>query len=678
AGDLDGNLADITADRDGTWMQVDDQIVGFCFVPDVYGTSCVRLTATDACGATAEVTACIVTEQPNPVMITCPSPTGTVLCGAGEYCFDVPISGDIVEVITSAGTWADGKLCLHSDDRPFNPVTIIAIGECNSDTCETRFEIDVAEPPMVVCPADQEVFLCDIDTLIFLVEFIDGYGPAQQMSVTEPAFLVFDGSWTVHVPVFEAGSQTFTVTHANPPCEPATCSFTVTATFNTAPEIAASDSTLTTCELEQICIPFWASDFDNNLAEVTASQGTIIWYGDSIPAMAQAAGADLRIGAEGSRDEALMLSTPPDGAVCFTPDTYREYQITLTAVDDCAATDQVTVTVSVNDGNRVTFTDCPTIPEVISYCAPQTFCVPVGVEGTEYTVMSDFGSFENGELCFPVDTSGTYTITLIADAECNSDTCVITGRFDILEPVEVSCSLSDTTVQICDGTASSVLVPVSVFGDADVITVDPATATYLDGMVEVPVDVTGSIAVTVTAVNSCSADSCTFNVHVIVNTPPVVTAAEDTSLVLCELEQICLDYSAIDDEDNIVEIRSSLGVVNGSKVCFTPTAFGDYEIVITATDSCGAVGEDVINVSITEGEYVTFDCPAEPFYYNIAMPDTLRVPVGVTPIDFPITVEPYGSYDPATGELVVYLESQGSYLFTLTADAECNSDTCKV
>ena len=194
-----------------------------------------------------------------------------------------------------------------------------------------------------------------------------------------------------------------------------------------------------------------------------------------------------------------------------------------------------------------------------------------------------------------------------------------------------------------------------------------------------PISGEGAIPVTVTAANTCSDDACSFNVNVDVNNPPIVVDGLDTTITQCALTEICLPFGVIDDEGDIVEIRTSLGVISDGQVCFTPSAFADYAIVITAIDSCGAVDDDTISVSVVQGQFVAIQCPEGTIPVAVDVPDTVRIPIAIDGADdAEIDVTPFGYYDVGNGALVAYIEGTGVYDFRIVAEAECNTDTCDV
>jgi len=679
-GDEENNIVGITSSQ-GTITRTnpDDSYGNLCFTPESFGEHCITLTVADACGLVDTAEFCIQVDSLPTVSIHCPTNSGALRCDPGEVCIDMIIEGDPTQVTMSYGSYnlETGQVCFFADTAGRYDIQIIAEGPCNVDTCNGTFYVDLSGPPTIECPSDTSLFLCGPDTVALPIE-MGGTGMNYQYFVTEPAYLDFTGGESVvKVPILEPGSQTIQIKVVNPPCDPDSCSFTVTAGFNSPPQITFEGDSLALCDLEEICIPFSVFDIDANLHPdgITSSLGVVIFDSQT----------GERVASAGLIEDNFSVHYEPEGPVtitgevCFTPEAFGSYEITLTAVDDCEAEASRTVTVKVDELARTAIT-CPEPGGYFGICEPGEQAIPIPIVGANVTVTSSLGTYnyETGVLEFTLTDYGEYEITIIADGECNSDTCTFAVVF--AEPAGVTCSVADTSFFLCYEVDSVMYmaVPVTVTGDSLDITVTPDMAYYEDGFAYVPVHSAGAYTVTVKAQNFCSMDSCSFDVDVLLNSPPEVEAGADVIETLCELEEICIPYSANDIDDNIFSISSSLGVVNGQQVCFTPETFGEFNIVITAVDDCGETDEDTVHISLTEGQYVSITCPEQPIFMNVDVPDTVRIPLPIDPVDADITVAPDGYYDAATQELVVYITTRGTYEYEIIADAECNSDTCVV
>ncbi len=603
-----------------------------CFTPPAFGDYCVSVIATDSCGAADTVDVCVTVNPGEQVSIECPEPSPYQLCAPEDICIPINITGQNYTVTTSFGSYADGSLCFFADTNGVYEITVIAEAECNTDTCIISVPVGIIEPVEITCPADTSLFLCGPDTVELPYTVT---GPMYDVQVTEPAYIQ---EGRLFVPVLSEEDMQITMV-AFGECGSDTCSFKVFATFNRPPTITIRDSSLTLCELDEICLPYEISDYDNNIASMSPSIGTL-----------------------------------DQGLLCFMPTQYGDYDIVVTVVDSCGADAVDTVHVTVNEGDFVSIA-CPGT-QVGTMCGMGEMCFPLEITGTNYEVSTDYGYYQDGNLCFEVDTSGTYSIRVIATAGCNADTCDIAFDITVTNPIDMICNVSDTSVFYCDG-SDTLSFPVTVTGDNIQITTQPEGTWYDGGRVYLPLFETGSFNVKVIASNECNVDTCSFVVDAEFNAPPVLIAPDDTSLVTCELNPICIPFSLTDVNDNIVEVRATLGIVNDTILCFTPGDFGDYDIILSAKDSCGLTVKDTINVSVTQGEFAAIDCPASPIPVSVETPDTVRIPLGITPAGAEITVSPFGYYDAQAGEVVAYIETPGQYTFEVTAAAFCNVDTCQ-
>lgn len=603
------------------------------FTPQSYGDLCIDLTNTDPCGVTADLQVCVTIEEGGYVSIDCPIVEPAELCETGDLFVPFVVNGDSYEITTSFGEIVDGGLRFFADSTGRYRIEVIATSDCNADTCEFDINVVIAEPVMLTCPNDTTVFLCGPADVPVDFELT---GTSDNFVIEGPAHIDTELQKLV-VEVTAEGDHTVTLI-ASGQCYADTCSFTVTANFNEAPTITATDTSMIVCEVGPVCLPFEALDADGNLSSVVSDAGEIV-----------------------------------DGQLCFTPPDYGEYEIILTATDSCGLTAQDTTNITITKGEFVELT-CPVV-EPVELCGPGEVCFPVSATGSNFQLYSDIGTIVEGQLCFDADTSGTYTITIIGDAGCNSDTCVVDIPVTVVQPVTLACDVNDTTAFFCDA-PGHLMFPVEYAGDNVELAISPAEAWYEAGYVHIDADTTGYYSFQVIASNQCNADTCEFNATVEFNSPPILNASFDTTIIACDLETICLPLEVTDADDNLVELRATLGVVNDTIVCFTPEHYGDYEIIVTAVDECQETVIDTISLTIVEGTRAAIECPTMPVRLNLTTPTEARIPIGITPIDANVTVEPFGEYDPNTGEIVATFETTGNYTFTVIAEADCNTDTC--
>jgi len=649
ATDADGNLQSVVSTTAGTFSYSTTEpgrwVGTLTVTPPAYGDNQVQLFVTDGCGLSANVYFNYNVVQPGPVSVTTPANVESISCGPATLCFDAPVTGEYLSVTSSHGTWADGQVCIDFGETA-GPVivyvTVIAEGECNADTSVSLVLYTVVDQPTLACPENFDTRLCATDTLEVPFTYEGGNGPNHVISANAPNWVELPsiGSGIVYVPILEPGEYTVVLTHTADPCEPTTCSFTVTAEMNHAPSLAIEGATFDVCTLGLIELPFTYSDPDGDDVEITTSAGYVS-YSDGT------------------------------GTLMFEPTEFGAHIITVTATDPCGQTDSREITITFNEIPEVAI-DCPAEP--YSFCAAGEQCIDLPIDGNPTSVTSDIGAWADGKLCVTLQEPGSYVATVIAQGLCNSDTCAI--EIELLNPVTVACG-GDTTLFMCEFEPTTVKVPVTITGNYPVVTVTPPEATYADGSVTVPYNTPAPYEVTVNVVNSCSQASCSFTVNSIINTPPTADIiGEDIQATLCELEEYCFEYAVVDPDNNIDEIRTSLGVVNGSQICFTPEAFGSYQVILTATDKCGEIGADTVNITVEQGTLVELTCPDPVISAAIEIPGQVRIPVPISDPTATVTVLPNGSYDDMTREVVVYIPSEGNFPFDVIATAECNADTC--
>ena len=670
--DADDNLVGVST----TLGSVADNSV--CFVPTDFGDYEIILTATDDCGLVGADTVVVsLVKNPGWVSIDCPPGLDTLLCTPDSVYMDVSgwFAGQdyVVEVLSPWAVLEDGFIKFYvGEEGLVGLLEIAASSDCNSDTCKVPVNAQVIDWLLfTTCPPDTTVLVCGPDTLAFPFETVGDGGLQGQVVVDPPAYLA-DGM--IMVPVLAPGAQVVTaraLSGVDGECNVDICTFSVTAEFNGAPTVSARDTSLTLCELEEICVPFEASDPDDNLLEVVSSLGSVT--------ISYTSGASGQTGGATAVDFVREIASPPiGGKVCFTPEAFGTYEIILTAIDECGAEGYDTVVVSVSAAAWVDLQADPPVEPFLFCDGPQTICWPVTVIGDPTGIVVSYGTYDAEDgMCFVADSSGLYTITMIGVAACNEDTLDLTFDVHILDSVQVVCPVSDTSLFFCD-LPRSISLPLTILGDVENITALPEGTSADGNSVLIPVDAEGEITVVVIAEGYCNVDSCTFVVNVDANEPPVLVAGNDTLAVLCELGEVCIGFNLFDPDDNLVEVRTTLGLIDDTIICFTPEAFGDYEMVITATDSCGAVAEDTVLIAVSEGTYAAIDCPPAPMSLAIDLPGSLMIPIAITPVDAEVTVLPFGRYDFGTGELIAYIEEPGTYTFTIIAAAECSSDTCVV
>ncbi len=634
-----------------------------CLVADLLDSAYTfEIVVEDSCGARTVATRTVWLDGKVPLAIECVDPELFELCGPDTIGFPISITGipDSIFVEYFAFIRND-SVFFFADTTGVYGIGIELFDECGSARCGLSVAVVISEDPQLVCPSDTAVLLC-ADEEIRLPFSVSPFATVTFDAGGE--FTRIDGDEIIITP---NGSGTFIVRlRAETPCSVDTCSFKVIATENSAPVISLSDSMLTLCELTEICLPVDVFDVDGNLDGVTYEIRDLNGEEQNFGRLVSNRGKD-----QGGIDPA---ATVVGDSICFLPESFGLFEVIAIATDSCGLADTAVAVVDIHQGEAITIM-CPT-PEPVGLCGREKICIDVPIAGIPQSVLTSFGSWEDGVLCFFADTAGLYSIEVIASAECGDDTCRIDIPVMIADSVGVTCLTGDTTIFACELPATYSF-PVDITGDVVDIVVSPSNAVLVDGEIQLTVESAGSYDISIVVSNECNVDSCGFTVTVDENTPPMISS-RDSMLVLCDLQTICVPVDVVDADGNLIDVTTSLGQFGDELVCFEPDTFGVYTIVVTATDECQTVVEDTIIVTVNEGTTVAIDCPTETFVTSRPLPDSVRVPITITPagVDVQLLPEGIGRYDAETGEAVVWITEPGVTSYTLVASSECNTDTC--
>jgi len=254
--------------------------------------------------------------------------------------------------------------------------------------------------------------------------------------------------------------------------------------------------------------------------------------------------------------------------------------------------------------------------------------------------------------------------------------CWIIGEA-VVNP-EIICP-GDTNLFLCDPGAACF-----PFDTADAEWVTASAPAYIDGdQVCVPIEQSDEYTVTLIAGAGEAADTCSFTVTASLNSPPTVTMSPDSlTVVVCDVNgTFCMAFGLSDPDENTVDTATNIGYIYvseiGPYICFVPDTAGLFEVVLTATDACGASHSTTRWVTIVEGETAAIECP-EPIIDTLCGGGSYCLPVAITPDTARVTVGPSGAYDAQTGQLCVSIAESGWHEFELIAETECGADTCLV
>jgi len=640
--DPDGNIATIVVSQ-GTYA--DGQV---CFVPYESGIFEIIVTVTDSCGLTATSSATVTVDTDEGIDFVCPNDTSLFVCAADTICLPLEGIPEGAEVIVvGVNTWYDEltqTICFFTECGITNDISVEVTTECGVYTCEFTVTIYCNLPPLALLPPDTNISLCEPADICIPVAVSDPDGNLMEVTIDGYQFLEYDElTSTICFYGQMSGDYTIIVNAIDSCGEVDSDTMVVHLWANTPPYISfCCDTVLTVCESE-VCVPIdiYDGDGEETLVEIFTDFGYYNWE---------------------------------TGELCFTADSSGHYCIMVTAIDSCGASYSAEACVTVELMDNI-YIDCPTdMFEPLPMCEPGEICVPIVVVGENYTVTTDQGTWVDGQLCFYADQSAIYVIQVVAEGACNTDICEVEVRVEISDSDLITCP-GDTAVILCE--ADTICFDYDV--SASVTQIRVSAPAYFDGeQVCVPILQAGNLEVEMIATSDCGEDTCYFTVASSFNTPPTVTLGNDTTIVACDLVQVCFPFTIIDIEDNVVSIIASNGAtIVDNSVCFTPPQAGTYTITVTATDECGAVASDEIEVTFDTGDDLLVICSQTTEYASLCAADSVCFTgkLLVTPGDAQIEILPGGSFDPLTGRLCIWADSTGLYEITINVSTVCHDTT---
>ncbi len=602
----------------------------------------VLVRAIDECGAYHTDTTVVTVIMNTPPAVDAGPDQDLMLCNLTEICFDVEITdNNLARVIVLPDGEYDaqtGQVCFTPSDTGTFAFIVEAYDYCNvmsADTVNIHVSLNVA--PVVISAPDKAVTICEATEICFPVTIDDSDDNIETITVSMNGVYEND---TVCFMAEEAGTYQL-ITTATDICGAVAADTTViTVIMNIPPFVlAADDFEVFQCDFEEICFQDTVGDVDGNLQSVTVNYGSY---------------------------------DPITATICFTPDTVGVYAITLTAVDSCGETAEGTTLVTVTTGPAAEIT-CPIDPFNVFTCEAFQYCIPLEITPPNAQVTPSYGIYENSQLCVDIDTAGWYSIDVIADGPCGSDTCTVAVEVVFGDTPELTCP-GDTSVFLCG--PSDICRPLTVDPVSAEVTISPI-GTYAEGQVCFTADTAGHYVLTAVASDACGEDTCELIVDVSFNTAPTVMAGPDTSYFQCVFEEICRPVTIGDVDDNIDSVRvTPLGSYNEneSTVCFTPPGEGTYCLIVTAYDACDETRADTVCITVTTGEYATIECP-EPTERHLCESEAICVPLTIEPASAEVTVS-YGAFD--DGQLCFLADTAGIYTVKVIATESCGADTCDV
>jgi hypothetical protein len=209
------------------------------------------------------------------------------------------------------------------------------------------------------------------------------------------------------------------------------------------------------------------------------------------------------------------------------------------------------------------------------------------------------GVLSGDTVCFTPSGAAEDTIRLIAvDSYGAADTCQTVIRILTNSAPQVVCH-ADTTLFVCS--LGQIQIPGFAADDPDENIASKTVSSGLlrgDTIIFAPVE--GTNTLTFIATDSCGmADTCQTTITVNLNATPTATAPNDTTIVVWDLDTICIAGFNWSDPNNNIQSATALGGrLNGKSLCFLPQA-GENRIGIIVSDSCGKADTARLTATVT-------------------------------------------------------------------------------
>ncbi len=625
----------------------------WCYTPVSDQAVNVTVRCQDSCGAYCESSFTVDFDINSAPSIAFGNDTSIFLCAEQEICLPYLASDPddprtkTINLVSGSGTLdeVNSEVCFTATTSGLYTFVIRIEDECgefDEDTINVTISLNAS--PVADAGADQTLFLCDSVTQICWDAFCDDVdGNLTDCFFNGPGSYI-DGEICFTPPV--TGSYLFTLRAVDDCGEEMTDSVYINVTINTDPTIAfGADEDTLLCASIELCYDYTVDDFDG-LSGLTETMISGYGYIDTL-----------------------------NNKVCFTPATDGSYEFIVRVTDPCGAFEDDTIVVNVAFGDFAVI-DCPTDPVDVFLCDPAEVCLAIGIDPVDAAVSTSFGTYTNGELCFDADTAGTYMITVIADAECSSDTCDVTFNVDIGSAAQIVCP-DPQSFFICE--PDSVCFPVTVILKSEPVEVYPF-GSYSAGNVCFPADTSGHYELTIIATTTCGSDTCVAEIDVIINSDPVAIdpTVDPIDTFMCANDQVCYQFSASDvDGGTLTWSRvSGQGTVSADGLwCFDVTAAGSYAVVAEVSDSCGATDQVTLTYNVTLNSEPTVEFGADVTYF-FCEPTEICVDFYAIDDDNNINLVElvYGTGSIVDDTLVCFTpDTAGRYIFIVGATDDCGA-----
>ncbi len=629
-----------------------------CFTPLSSGLYTFIAEVTDSCGVKDRDTINITVQLNRLPVADAGNDTTVFHCAPAPVCWNAgatDLDGNLasVQLVSGPGTFDGSQICFTPTGTLNYEFVIKATDVCGAESYDTvvvYYTLNTA--PVATAGPDSTLFQCAPAMICWAASSSDIDGNLTgSVLITGPGF--FTGTQICFTPA-ASGSYTFILEAVDACGVKDRDTAIINVTLNSTPVChVPNDTTIFVCSSSQICLPVSGTDVDNNLAncQIISGPGTL-----------------------------------SGGQWCYTPISSQMVTVAVRCTDVCGAycESQFTVDIKINSAPSIAFAAY----NPFAICASQQICLDYTVSDPDdpqprtVTLVEGSASLDtlNTEVCFTPATSGTYRFVIRVQDGCGSFDQDTIDVVVTLNSAPVANAGSDQTLYLC--------APTQICWSAGCTDVDnnllscdlTGPGTYDGYSICFTPTASGTYVFTLTATDACgaqTADQVTINVTL--NSPPTIALGNDTSLSLCQQQQICLPYSVGDPDgmNKLIEVLvSGYGAIDTAlnKVCFTPTSSGSYVLIVGVTDSCGLHDEDTIQANVTFGEHASIVCPTGPISAFLCAAGQVCQQLTITPANATVTTS-FGSY--ADGQLCFTADTSGTYNIKVIATASCQPpDTC--
>ncbi len=594
--DPNGNLSTCNMTGPGTYSG--GQI---CFTPASSGTYTFVLTATDACGLQNVDTAQITVNLNAAPTIAFGADTSVFMCTPTQVCMNYTVAdpnglAKISEFLTEGfGTidTVNNKVCFTPTSSGTYSFVVSAVDSCGAFDRDTiTASITFGAFADITCPSGPIAkFLCAPGTVCHPLTIAPvGATVTTTLGTYSGSQLCFNAptSGTYNARVI-----------ATTACSVDTCDLTFNVTINTAPVAdAGPDQSVFQCTPDWICWPVSCTDVNGNLDSCKLISGPGTYNGS---------------------------------AICFTPASSGVYTFILRSVDQCGASDQdtVNITVTLNSAPSLAFG-----PDTSLFlCTPQQVCMsysvsdPNGMAKLTEVLTAGFGTLDsaNNKVCFTPTTAGTYDFIVSVTDSCGlTDQDTIRAIITFGTFAEITCPSGPILASLCG--AGQVCQSLTITPPG--ATVTTTLGTYSGGQLCFNADTTGTYTARVIASSTCGADTCDISFLVTVGQAAQLSCPPTQTIFLCSAGNASIPIGVM-GSGAIVNV-SPIGTYSSGNINFTADTSGHYVLTVIASTTCGADTCEVIaDVTINSNPIAvnpttpidTFVCASSNICYQFSASD---------------------------------------------------------